>query len=430
MTTPRRSKRKAGPSDYELEREAKIERNNQYLASLGLGPSQVKQRPPRTPKQQRPRAEPRTGVRRSTRFKAVDAQDAQEEEVVEQVEKRATRDWEGDEAEGATWVRAPRNEAEPRGGYSVEALAIREQDVAKVTDKRGFSLQWHPTLRLIAAGAVDGQVGVWDVDDEDDESCVRRFAVHTRPVSALAWQDGLVSASYDSSVRRLDAQRSTLLADYAELGAADLAHAAFVDNLIIGAHTDGTVTFFDQRAGLVSTAQAHARKCCHASVAGGKYATSGIDGFVKLFDLRSSKTLLKYSHSKGVRACALTATTLASISYDDTVAINDDFKRDPVRVRHDNKTGRYLTPFEVCFDPHAPTPTVIVGSMQRPRAIDLIAASPNMNRSASHSLALCRVRALHDDDNVFHSVTSIHHVHATHHIIAGINNSGRVLLWR
>ena len=88
-------------------------------------------------------------------------------------------------------------------------------------------------------------------------------------------------------------------------------------------------------------------------------------------------------------------------------------------VRHDNRTGRYLTPFKPTMDPHAPFAAVIMGSMGRPRCVDVLRAkAPNT------------LIKLNDRDNVFHAVTSLHDVHPYAHVIAGANNSGRLSIWR
>merc|ERR1712118_399949 len=71
-----------------------------------------------------------------------------------------------------------------------------------------------------------------------------------------------------------------------------------------------------------------------------------------------------YEHAKSVHGSCWSAdgATLASCSYDDTVGFHDVDKDKTTSVRHDNRTGRYLTPFKPTMDPHAPFPAVIMGS--------------------------------------------------------------------
>ena len=142
------------------------------------------------------------------------------------------------------------------------------------------------------------------------------------------------------------------------------------------------------------------------------------------------------AHSKSVHGCDWSPDGLAlvTVSYDDTLAFWD-FSTASVsaakskaalasvaeagRVKHGNTTGRYLTPFKPCFDPHSPKddPAALVGSMQHPRAIDVLTKRN-------------RLLSLADGEVNFRTVTSLHDVHPTRHVIAGCNNSGRLFVWR
>ena len=341
----------------------------------------------------------------------------------------------------------------------VRSLGLTETDVVKVTHKKGFALKFHPTLPFIAAGDTGGQIGLWNFDtagDDDDERVVVFDSFHGgRPVSALEWIDGaLVSAGYDSVVRKCDFQHtSVLLADYASIPeVGDLGHAALLDatGVVLGAHDDGSLSLLDPRVAtdkLVDSFRGHDGRCSHVAVGNPNLVatSSSADNAVRVFDLRAAlggrkngttaRPVFDFTeHSRGVRGCAFHGRALASASYDNTVAIVENIHDGTVtRVQHNNETGRWLTPFKPVFDPHAPRPTVVLGSLDRPRRVDLIAASTSSIETPQHSplpLTSCLVHTLHDDDQNMHAVTSLHDVHPRRHLIAGLNNSGRVCLWR
>ena len=203
--------------------------------------------------------------------------------------------------------------------------------------------------------------------------------------------------------------------------------------MVWGAHKCGGVSRFDARAGSPTSKKlvidAHGRKCAHVAVRPGHefhLTTSSNDGSVVVWDVRKLKPkkpteVWAYEHAKSVHGFCWSADgkTLASCSYDDTVGFHDVDADKTVSVRHDNRTGRYLTPFKPTMDPHAPFAAVIMGSMGRPRCVDVLRAkAPNT------------LIKLNDRDNVFHAVTSLHDVHPYAHVIAGANNSGRLSIWR
>ena len=65
--------------------------------------------------------------------------------------------------------------AAPEGrSIALEALGVREDDIAKLVPDRILSLEMHPahTKLLVAAGDTWGRVGLWDVDAGDDQPVV------------------------------------------------------------------------------------------------------------------------------------------------------------------------------------------------------------------------------------------------------------------
>lgn len=323
---------------------------------------------------------------------------------------------------------------------SLRQMRIRHVDIAKVTKARTYSLAWQPRADrlLIASGDVNGQLGLWDVDEEDaDKCCWSLSRAHSRPVTALYWDGGsIISGGYDSLVRKCALDHAPLVsqvvADYYDDDVDDLTHFCLQGDVVWGAHKCGSFSRFDARQAPTSKkliVDAHGRKCAHVGVRPGhehQLTTSSNDGSVVVWDVRklTKKTpqeVWAFEHDKSVHGFCWSADgrTLASCSYDDTVAFHDVDADRSVSVAHVNKTGRYLTPFKPCMDPHAPYASVVMGSMGRPRCVDVLRAT------APHTLI-----KLNDRDDVFHSVTSLHDVHPYAHVIAGANNSGRLSIWR
>lgn len=469
-------------SEYELQRLENIRRNEEYMESLGLGSTKVAlAAKPRQASQRgvskRKRALATSELRRSSRLKKEDLtlvslpSDFKEPRNSYVVEEKATgqrvdlllKDEEATEADEIAAVlrhdgESPHISSAKSYEASLRSLRLAERDVVKVTrGGKGCALAFHPMASrlMLASGDSLGRVGVWDVENDDDERCAHEFVDHhDRSIAALAWQnDVLLSAGYDSLVRALDFAKgkSVVRADYAELHAVgDLINAAFDGNLIYATHGDGSASLLDSRRSnnhLVWNFQAHDNKATHVALRPGRpeIATSGNDTAVRIWDLRAAKRtpLWESTHSRAVRGCDWTkdGRALCSVSYDQSLRIyhqdallsSNGAKANCVKIDHDNRTGRYLTPFKPLFDPHAPEPVVVLGSMQQPRRIDLIRAPPSARRgidAANNKLATCLVHQLHDNGDVFRAVTSIHDVHPTHHVIAGINNSSRISVWR
>ncbi|KAJ1447085.1 WD40-repeat-containing domain protein [Pelagophyceae sp. CCMP2097] len=504
---PRRAAPTAAPtapalSEYELERAANILRNETYLKSLGItpfptGPKSNAGRPKGTTKRGAAAKRPKVDLRRSTRHTgnaalvalpadfreptgavgraAADAAPRGDYALAEADPAEAADVGEADEAEsesgharafaailaGAGAAEARRGGSDAAYANSLASLAIREVDVAKVTKGRTYSIAFHPgaSKLLLAAGDIDGVLGVWDCDDADDVRCVRTWAsAHSRPVVALAWGgDALYSAGYDSVARALHfgAAKSTVVCDARNLEyVGDVCHAAFVDVCadVFLAHNDGSLTRFDPRSSStrpVLTLQAHDKKCAHVAFrpSGGFHvATSSNDGTVKLWDARKlgKKSGAVWSASSGTRAVhgicwTANGDALGAVSYDDTLKVYDAAALASTKaavtqvmaVTHNNHTGRYLTPLKPVFDPHSPAPALIVGSMTEPRRIDIVRFPASAKRGVKPAaLSASDHFSLGDGGDVFRTITSLHDVHPTMHVIAGTNNSGRVSLWR
>ncbi len=95
----------------------------------------------------------------------------------------------------------------------IAALSVNdERCVAKVTPQRIYSVAAHPSTDriIVCAGDKAGTVGVWDVDaprpGEGASPDVHMFRIFNKPVCFVHWtkDNGIVAASYDGSLRKLD----------------------------------------------------------------------------------------------------------------------------------------------------------------------------------------------------------------------------------
>lgn len=107
----------------------------------------------------------------------------------------------------------------------IDALSIdKEEWVCKVTPDRIYSVATHPSeSKLICcAGDKQGYIGLWDVDgistsavdskkENENNGIVSLFRIHSRPICCLEWlnNESMVTASYDGSVRRMNAETGT-----------------------------------------------------------------------------------------------------------------------------------------------------------------------------------------------------------------------------
>ena len=84
------------------------------------------------------------------------------------------------------------------------------------------------------------------------------------------------------------------------------------------------------------------------------------------------------------------------------------------QIRHNNNTGRWLTPFRAAWHPSLDG-MLVTGSMERPRQIEVWQTKTG---------SLENVKKLMGDD--LGSVCSLVGIHPSHEVITGANSSGRV----
>ena len=271
----------------------------------------------------------------------------------------------------------------------------------KITPERIYAMQFHPTESkpLIFAGDKLGNLGILDAsqapedsvkreeedeDQDDPDPVITTIKPHTRTISAMHFHpmdpSKLYTASYDSSIRALDLEKSVAAEVYAPaspsaeepLSGVDMApedpHVAYFTTLdgVFGHHDLRTKS--DDKSGTV-TYQLSDKKIGGFSLCPTQphyFATASLDRSMRLWDLR--KLAKKHPTPVGEHVSSLSVShaafnssgQVATTSYDNSVKIYDfntkgfsswkpghtipDEEMNPDRViRHNCQTGRWVT---------------------------------------------------------------------------------------
>ncbi|KAL6239139.1 WD repeat-containing protein [Aspergillus navahoensis] len=274
-----------------------------------------------------------------------------------------------------------------------------EPNRIKITPERIYSMTFHPSEAkpLIFAGDKMGHLGILDAsqekptsavenedddDDDDPDPVLVTLKPHTRTISSMTVHPlkptHLYTASYDSSIRELDLEKTSSVEKYAPESTSDdipisgLDMAASDPNTIYWTTLDGAFGRYDMRTRRQSSAatwQLSEKKIGGFSLYQTHphyFATASLDRTMRLWDIRNlshtdptpvgeHQSRLSVSH-----AAFNGAGQIATSSYDDTLKIydfsskgisswkpghtldNSEMKPDTV-VRHNCQTGRWVT---------------------------------------------------------------------------------------
>ena len=127
-------------------------------------------------------------------------------------------------------------------------------------------------------------------------------------------------------------------------------------------------------------------------------------------------------HSRSLSSCVfspLTGGQVASLSSDDTLRLYDTSSllqtiRPVCQIKHNNQTGRWLTPLRLTWHPALPN-ILLSGSMNRPRQVEV------WSTQGGNISMLAPLRGDH-----LASVCSIVDIHPQTNLIVGGNSSGRL----
>jgi len=335
---------------------------------------------------------------------------------------------------------------------SCSSLSVTEELVAKVVPDRIFSVAVHPSPDTLIAAAGDkrGCVGLWDILATNSPGHgVHLYHPHTRPVNTLTWDkannNNLVSTSYDGTTRMLDMEKQEHIMIYGEKeflydGGWTTCHAQRCpDTFLVSQGTAGTVVMVDRRVGWekpVSIANLFHRVAPKSisihPVQNNYFVVGNNKAGVFIFDIRNASSSATsqlmtpvselIGHTRSLSSCQFSPVTgnqVVTMGSDDKVMLfNTSTMAKTIapqcKVRHNNQTGRWLTPFRSSWHPTREG-MLVTGSMERPRQIEVWG-------TASGSLDMAaRLRG-----EFLGSVCSLVEIHPTKEVVVGGNSSGRL----
>ena len=264
-----------------------------------------------------------------------------------------------------------------------------------------YALGMHPTAEkpLVFAGDKLGHIGICDcsqkvaqVKVEDDEDAdeegpsITTLKPHTRTIHTFQFSphdsNALYSASYDSTVRKLDLAKGVAVEVYAPSDASEDAPLSGIEiskddpNMLYFSTLDGRFGIYDMRTKAEKSAGLQIFQLSEKKIGGFTLhpqqphlvATASLDRTLKIWDLRKingkgewrlpalvgeHESRLSVSH-----AAWNSAGQVATASYDDTIKIHDfsgaaDWKigtsltdaemKPSAVIPHNNQTGRWVT---------------------------------------------------------------------------------------
>eukprot|EP00903_Cladosiphon_okamuranus_P012115 g11367.t1 len=495
-----------GPSAYELQRLAKIKENARMMASLGLSGAKGEMRTavsndaaqrakarglaPRQPKSYPARSRESARVRGKTP-EGLPMEDP--EEAFNRRKNGALEGW----ANATTAVpnRSPRisgdvsmaasNASEDgtirlremmgglMGRYSTAGdgedyelaepdealkrfrdLKVEETGVCKVARERAYSSAWHPNEEklLLAVGDKVGNVGLWTVDESNDDDAadgVFQFKPHTGAVPRLKFDpmdsNKLISTSYDGTVRRMDVEKGAFEQVFANKAGEDAffsdGHLVPEDRLLLLSDGVGDVTAVDLRTNTqVWKREAHEKKAntVHTHPTNSYlFVTASLDRSVRLWDARNlgagtgpsgvggMKHLAELPHFRSVNSAHFNPTGewMATVCQDDKIRLYQDLaeaKGPQVSATHalphNNQTGRWLTKFQVSWDPKSKG-LFAIGSMQKyPHGLHLYSVNGGTKKPAAVEVT---------GGDIMTSIQSVVAFHPSRDVLSGANASGR-----
>lgn len=360
----------------------------------------------------------------------------------------------------------------------VGSLSVEDENcVSKVVPDRIYSIACHPSSSslIVCAGDKQGHVGLWNVDsrgedEHNDTDGVHLFKPHSRVVTHLEWNrcgNSLISASYDGSVRLFDLESQKfqeIFATYDDSSEFKTKLGYGVDNgyrywtqyfcldhrsadgkCLFLSTSEGTAMHVDLRSkGQLTFHQKLSEKkinslSLHSD--GNILASAGLDGAVKLWDIRkfkSSKHASKFatgckpiatqqSGGKSINSAFFSASgkSIVSTTQNNYLDLTDDMHKQSgnvkatKKVRHDNHTGRWLSTFMAQWHPTLSNEDLfVVGCMRRPRTMELYNGQGSLLRGihGEQLTAVCSRCCFHPSEGRL--------------ILVGGNSSGRVTVAR
>ena len=338
------------------------------------------------------------------------------------------------------------NEHSLRYAQRMASLTVdAEEGVRKITKERIYSLAMSPVPGkvIVAAGDKFGGFGLWAVGSSLGEDGVLSLRPHSSTLADIKFNhidpNKIYTSSYDGRVMLFDITKGK--SGFTELsnnGRESELYEMELDKSggsMYIARGDGVLNQFDLRSGkMVNDWQLHEKKINTVNICHGNenyITTASLDRSVGVFDIRQMKKALHslpHALSLNQSTWSPDGKVLLTLCQDNVIRCYDaphlignpqkptHFPAKPKHTaRHDNRTGRWLTKFKVCWDPKQ-ADAFVIGSMDQPRCIEVF------NSSCAR---LMRLRV----DDVVKSVQSLCVFHPTKDVIVSANASGKVYLW-
>lgn len=311
-------------------------------------------------------------------------------------------------------------------------LCIDDTKIEKVVPARITALAVHPSssVTVVFAGDKYGNLGFFKMGVVED--LVQTYRPHLSGLMCLKVNKNqphrIFSASYDDTIRCLDIERGIF--DEVFRSPDDngvLCMDWGLHNSLIATHSDGMVSLVDSRTRERSSYALHTRKVRTVDthpVHEWCFLTGSTDGTARLWDVRnlSKKTAKPIAIMTHHRSCSsaffspLTGNQILTTSFDDTLKVFDSSAltsevKLKVSLKHNNMTGRWLTPFKAVWMPGSED-FFLVGSMEYPRRIEVFSSSGTLQ----HKLM----------GDSLTSICSLVDVHPDRFVVAGGNSSGRL----
>ncbi|GFT57364.1 WD repeat-containing protein 76 [Nephila pilipes] len=327
--------------------------------------------------------------------------------------------------------------AEPFYNYTshFKTMKIDETKIAKVVNGRITAMAIHPVKEkiIVCVGNKYGAVGLWDVNSD---SVPYEFIPHLQGVTNLKYNPDLpnvfYSSSYDGILRCGDIECKNFTEIYNISDESSCTYFDFLSSTtFIVSQRDGNVSVVDNRSDCKTWEKRH--KCHEYSVKSvsvhpvnkSYFVSADVKGLISLWDLRKlqNKPVIEVHHHKRVVSSAffspVTGNSILTTSSDDSICLFDTSKLGNAMtlqksLKHNNYTGRWLTPFKATWLPNTDD-TFVVGSMLNPRRIQIFDS---------------QMKNIFDfQDEYLSSVACVNAFHPSLPVLAGCNASGKVYIF-
>ena len=437
-------------SDYEKQRLDNIKRNNEILKSLGLDVIKPKIDSPaikskKSTKRKRDSLAPKTPTRVSLRNRG-------QEPEFNHISDEPTIKVEHKDEEDSNAYSQPKDFFTSIASYSLEEQqeliesrkAYEELKIpldpgfVRTNPEMIFSIAFMPSSSTLmtASGDKRGGIAFWNIadsieksqGDDDWDPIVHSFKAHKGPTMKVAYHglehQRLYSCSYDATIRYYDmnAEKSEIVLELDNSPA--IGHFDFDQHNIWFCTHAGQVGMLDTRSKDTKFYDMSEKKLntIHINpVQTNLFCTAGLDGHVRIYDVRNLEQEVKsFHHDKSVNSAYWNpkGTDIASTSFDDTIGIWKNANTDNdehFSPYHNNRTGRWIQKFKALWDPKD-TGTILVGNMKR--GIDLFDSTKG------------ELLFTLQDENLMTAIPAVNVFHPKLNMIASGNASGKMSIWK